>query len=374
MTTRTRFGIILITAPVLAFAVVGGLLGKTMGGQETYPHLRVFDDVFSLTTGNYVEEVDVDRLMHGAMHGLADALDADSAYLTAAQTKAVAVGSRRRPRGRRAGPDAPVLPPGHRGARELPRREGRAAARRLHPDDRHRTDARHVGVGGHAAAAGRPGNGRDARRAARQRRRTARGGADARGAAGAAVRRRGCSRRRSATCAWRSSRRARRPRCGKAAARLQGEGARALILDLRGSARGPLEAGIDVGARVRRQRHAGDRSSRAARAAARSARQPGDGAITLPVAVLTDFGTAGPGRAVRRRARPATSAPRRSANARPAARPCSGCSRCPMAAACGCRTRGTSRRPASPFTSGGFSRMSPVRPARRRVRRARPRR
>jgi len=54
MTTRTRFAIILITAPVLAFAVVGGLLGKTMGGQETYPHLRVFDDVFTLTTGNYV--------------------------------------------------------------------------------------------------------------------------------------------------------------------------------------------------------------------------------------------------------------------------------------------------------------------------------
>jgi len=76
MTTRTRFAIILITAPVLAFALVGGLLGKSLGDRETYPHLRVFDDVFSLTTGNYVEEVDVDRLMHGAMHGLADALDA----------------------------------------------------------------------------------------------------------------------------------------------------------------------------------------------------------------------------------------------------------------------------------------------------------
>ena len=56
--------------------------------QETYPHLRVFDDVFSLTTGNYVEEVDVDRLMHGAMHGLAEALDADSAYLTAGADEA----------------------------------------------------------------------------------------------------------------------------------------------------------------------------------------------------------------------------------------------------------------------------------------------
>jgi len=53
----------------------------------------VFDDVFSLTTGNYVEEVDVDRLMHGAMHGLADALDADSAYLTAEQVKLMQSGA-----------------------------------------------------------------------------------------------------------------------------------------------------------------------------------------------------------------------------------------------------------------------------------------
>ncbi len=135
MTTRTRFAIILITAPVLAFALVGGLLGKTMGGQETYPHLRVFDDVFSLTTGNYVEEVDVDRLMHGAMHGLADALDADSAYLTAGADEAAAVRRRGRACRRRARPHPPVLPAGRRRARELARREGGAAAGRFHPDD-----------------------------------------------------------------------------------------------------------------------------------------------------------------------------------------------------------------------------------------------
>lgn len=89
MTTRTRLAVVLISAPVLAFAVVGGLLGRAMPRQETYPHLRVFDDVFNLTTSNYVEEVDVDRLMHGAMHGLAESLDADSAYLTAAETTSV---------------------------------------------------------------------------------------------------------------------------------------------------------------------------------------------------------------------------------------------------------------------------------------------
>ena len=36
---------------------------------------------------NYVEEVDVDKVMHGAMHGLADGLDPDSAYLDVNQVK-----------------------------------------------------------------------------------------------------------------------------------------------------------------------------------------------------------------------------------------------------------------------------------------------
>jgi len=92
MTTRTRLTIILISAPVLAFAVLGALVGGTAAKQETYPHFRVFDDVFSLTTGNYVEPVDVDKLMHGAMHGLADALDADSAFLQPEQAKSAESG------------------------------------------------------------------------------------------------------------------------------------------------------------------------------------------------------------------------------------------------------------------------------------------
>jgi carboxyl-terminal processing protease len=93
MTTRTRIAVVLISAPILAFAVIGSLLGRTAAGQETYPHLRVFDDVFSLTTGNYVEPVDVEKLMHGAMHGLTDSLDADSAYLSSAEVRGVEAGT-----------------------------------------------------------------------------------------------------------------------------------------------------------------------------------------------------------------------------------------------------------------------------------------
>jgi carboxyl-terminal processing protease len=89
MTSRTRLLVLAISTPVIAFAVIGGFLGQAMTRDDTYQHLRVFEDVVSLVLNNYVEKVDVNRAMKGAMHGLADGLDADSAYLTPALVKAV---------------------------------------------------------------------------------------------------------------------------------------------------------------------------------------------------------------------------------------------------------------------------------------------
>jgi carboxyl-terminal processing protease len=82
MSSRTRAIVMAISAPVIAFAIVGGFLGKVMARQDTYQHLKVFDDVVGLIEGNYVEEVNVDKVMNGAMRGLADGLDPDSAYLS----------------------------------------------------------------------------------------------------------------------------------------------------------------------------------------------------------------------------------------------------------------------------------------------------
>ena len=81
MTSRTRLWVLLISTPVIAFAIIGGYLGQAMTKDDTYQHLRVFEDVVSLVLNNYVEEVDVKKAMKGAMNGLADNLDADSGFL-----------------------------------------------------------------------------------------------------------------------------------------------------------------------------------------------------------------------------------------------------------------------------------------------------
>jgi carboxyl-terminal processing protease len=82
MTSRTRLWVLAISTPIIAFAVLGGYFGQVMAKDDTYPHLRVFDDVVSLVVNNYVEQVDVKKAMAGAMRGVADNLDPDSAYLT----------------------------------------------------------------------------------------------------------------------------------------------------------------------------------------------------------------------------------------------------------------------------------------------------
>ena len=95
MTTRTRLSVLLLSTPLLAFIVFGGMLGKASSDSDvTLRHLRIFEDVVSLILNNYVEEAKIDRVMEGAMRGLADGLDPDSAYLTAAQVKSIEPGEK----------------------------------------------------------------------------------------------------------------------------------------------------------------------------------------------------------------------------------------------------------------------------------------
>ncbi len=132
MTSRTRFIAILVSAPVIAFTVIGGLLGHAMArADDTYANLRVFNDVMSLIMSNYVEQPNMDSVMRGAMRGLAEGLDSDSAYLTPAQVRQVESGEQ-------AGPADVGITLTHqylsarRGdARRLARRQGGHSSRRL---------------------------------------------------------------------------------------------------------------------------------------------------------------------------------------------------------------------------------------------------
>src|SRR5918995_131608 len=87
MKIRGRVLVLVVSMAVVAFAVVGGFMSNAIARQDSYQYLRTFEDVVSLILNNYVEDVNIDKVMHGAMHGLADGLDPDSAYLDAGQVK-----------------------------------------------------------------------------------------------------------------------------------------------------------------------------------------------------------------------------------------------------------------------------------------------
>jgi carboxyl-terminal processing protease len=89
MSRSTRRIVLCISTPVIAFAIVGGVLSKATAREDTYPQLRIFADVVDKITGDYVDKVNIDKVMAGAMHGLADSLDPDSAYLTTDQVKQI---------------------------------------------------------------------------------------------------------------------------------------------------------------------------------------------------------------------------------------------------------------------------------------------
>ena len=82
MSSRFRVFVLALSIPLIAFAVIGGYLGQAIAKDTTYQHLRVFEDVVSLVLNNYVEPVDVKQAMKGAMKGLAEGLDPESAFLT----------------------------------------------------------------------------------------------------------------------------------------------------------------------------------------------------------------------------------------------------------------------------------------------------
>lgn len=99
MTRTTRWLVFVISTPLVFLVAVGGLIGARAAApepaQQGFAHLRVFEDVVSLIVSSYVEEIDVDPVMDGAMRGLADSLDAESAYLTPSDVRALDAGDTR---------------------------------------------------------------------------------------------------------------------------------------------------------------------------------------------------------------------------------------------------------------------------------------
>lgn len=88
MSFRTKFALVVLSATVALYAVVGGWL-PTSAQQQNDPgaQLRIFENVLQHIQNDYVDEPNMEKVRAGALRGLAYGLDPYSTYLTAEQVR-----------------------------------------------------------------------------------------------------------------------------------------------------------------------------------------------------------------------------------------------------------------------------------------------
>jgi carboxyl-terminal processing protease len=88
MSMKIKTAILLSSAAVLVFTLVGGINGvRASSSDGAYRQLQVYSEVLSRVRSEYVVEPNIPEVTDGALHGLLESLDANSSYLTADEYK-----------------------------------------------------------------------------------------------------------------------------------------------------------------------------------------------------------------------------------------------------------------------------------------------
>ena len=89
MSFRTKFILILLSATLTLYTVVGGWISTQAQQPANDPNaqLRIFESVLTHIQNDYVDEPNMDKVRAGALRGLAYGLDPYSTYLTPEQVK-----------------------------------------------------------------------------------------------------------------------------------------------------------------------------------------------------------------------------------------------------------------------------------------------
>ena len=89
MSFRSKFLLVVVSATLALYAVVGGVMSSRAQQQQNDPgaQLRIFESVLRHIQDDYVDEPDLNKVRAGALRGLAYGLDPYSTYLTVDQVK-----------------------------------------------------------------------------------------------------------------------------------------------------------------------------------------------------------------------------------------------------------------------------------------------
>jgi carboxyl-terminal processing protease len=81
MSSRVKLIIILFSALILGYGLVGGMMKGVAARDDVYADLSLFTDVLNKIKQDYVETPDLQKAMTGALHGMMEALDPYSSFV-----------------------------------------------------------------------------------------------------------------------------------------------------------------------------------------------------------------------------------------------------------------------------------------------------
>src|ERR1700691_4047853 len=94
MNSRTKFFVVMSSTCLVALLLLGGVVSKgapadanSSADSNVYKHLAVYSEVLSRIKSEYVEEPDMNSVTLGAMNGLLESIDPYASYLNAEQYK-----------------------------------------------------------------------------------------------------------------------------------------------------------------------------------------------------------------------------------------------------------------------------------------------
>jgi carboxyl-terminal processing protease len=87
MNRRFKFFVVSLSSLLMAFLLLGAVMGKSASPDDPYPHLSVYAEVLSRIKSEYVEEPDIKSVTLGAVNGLLEAIDPFASYLNPEQYK-----------------------------------------------------------------------------------------------------------------------------------------------------------------------------------------------------------------------------------------------------------------------------------------------
>jgi len=85
MSSRTKYFVVSTSTCLTLLLLIGSVLGQSKSPDDTYKHIGVFSDVVSRIKSEYVEEPDMKSVTLGALNGMLEAIDPFASYLNADQ-------------------------------------------------------------------------------------------------------------------------------------------------------------------------------------------------------------------------------------------------------------------------------------------------